>query len=77
LERAIDDLPADFRLVFMLRDVEECSVAGTAAALGIREQKTRLHRARRLLRGVLSKQLASSVSEAFLFLGERCEADQH
>jgi RNA polymerase sigma-70 factor (ECF subfamily) len=75
LERAIDELPADFRLVFVMRDVEECSVAETAAALGIREEtvKTRLHRARRLLRGVLSDRLASTVSEAFPFLGERCE----
>lgn len=75
LEQAIDDLPADFRLVFMMRDVEEYSIAETAAALGIREEtvKTRLHRARRLLRGTLSERLAATVSEAFLFLGERCE----
>jgi len=75
LERAIDELPADFRLVFVMRDVEECSIAETAAALGIREVtvKTRLHRARRLLRDVLSDRLASTVSEAFPFLGERCE----
>jgi RNA polymerase sigma-70 factor (ECF subfamily) len=75
LERAIDDLPADFRLVFMMRDVEECSIAETAAALGIREAtvKTRLHRARRLLRGALSERLTSTVCETFPFLGERCE----
>lgn len=75
LERAIDDLPNDFRLVFVMRDVEECSIAETAAALGIREEtvKTRLHRARRQLRAALSERLASSVSEAFLFLGDRCE----
>jgi RNA polymerase sigma-70 factor (ECF subfamily) len=75
MERAIDELPADFRIVFMMRDVEEYSIAETAAALGIREEtvKTRLHRARRLLRGTLSERLASTVNEAFLFLGERCE----
>lgn len=75
LERAIDELPADFRLVFVMRDVEECSIAETAAAIGIREEtvKTRLHRARRLLRGVLSDRLASTVNDAFPFLGERCE----
>jgi RNA polymerase sigma-70 factor, ECF subfamily len=75
LERAIDELPADFRLVFIMRDVDECSIAETAAALGIREEtvKTRLHRARRLLRGMLSERLASTVGEAFPFLGERCE----
>lgn len=75
LEQAIDELPTDFRVVFMMRDVEECSIAETAAALGIREEtvKTRLHRARRLLRGMLSERLASTVGEAFPFLGQRCE----
>jgi RNA polymerase sigma-70 factor (ECF subfamily) len=75
LESAIDELPTDFRMVFIMRDVEECSIAETATALGVREEtvKTRLHRARRLLRGVLSERLASTTSEAFLFLGARCE----
>lgn len=75
LESAIDELPSDFRMVFIMRDVEECSIAETAAALDIREEtvKTRLHRARRLLRAVLIEQLAPTTSEAFLFLGARCE----
>ncbi len=75
LESAIDELPEDFRTVFIMRDVEECSIAETAAALGLREEtvKTRLHRARRRLRGVLIDTLAPTTSEAFLFLGARCE----
>lgn len=75
LESAIDGLAIDFRMVFVMRDVEECSIAETAAALGVREEtvKTRLHRARRLLRTVLIEQLAPTTSEAFLFLGVRCE----
>ncbi len=75
LESTIDDLPEDFRVVFIMRDVEDCSIAETAAALGIREEtvKTRLHRARRLLRAAISERLASSVSEAFMFMGARCE----
>lgn len=75
LESAIDDLPDDFRVVFIMRDVEGCSIAETAAALGIREEtvKTRLHRARRQLRAALSERLASSVAEAFMFMGARCE----
>jgi RNA polymerase sigma-70 factor (ECF subfamily) len=75
LETAIDDLPEDFRLVFIMRDVDGCSMAETASALGVREEtiKTRLHRARRLLRATISDRLASSVSEAFLFMGVRCE----
>ncbi len=75
LERAIDGLPEDFRMVFIMRDVEECSIAETAAALGVREEtvKTRLHRARRLLRGALIDTVAPTTSEAFIFLGARCE----
>lgn len=75
LEAAIDELPTDFRVVFIMRDVEGCNIAETAAALGIREGtvKTRLHRARRQLRNALSERLAATVSEAFMFLGSRCE----
>jgi predicted DNA-binding protein (UPF0251 family) len=52
IEVALDDLPEAFRLVFILREVEELSVEETAAHLGIRTEtvKTRLHRARRRLR---------------------------
>ena len=48
LERAIDDLPARYRLVYVLREIEGLSTAETAAALQIGGQvvKTRLHRAR-------------------------------
>jgi RNA polymerase sigma-70 factor (ECF subfamily) len=74
LERAIDELPEGFRLVFVMREIEECSVEETAAALGLRPQtvKTRLHRARRLLRASLQDTLASMLGDAFPFLGSRC-----
>lgn len=75
LEAAIDELPDDFRVVFVMRDVEGLNGAETAAALEIREEtvKTRLHRARRLLREALADRLASTTADAFLFLGARCE----
>lgn len=75
LETAIDDLPEDFRMVFIMRDVDEFNIAETAMALGIREEtvKTRLHRARRLLRSALNDRFISTTSEAFVFLGARCE----
>jgi RNA polymerase sigma-70 factor (ECF subfamily) len=75
MEAAIDELPAAFRLVFILREIEECSVEDTAAQLGLLPQtvKTRLFRARKLLRKALHDKLASSVTEAFPFLGARCE----
>lgn len=75
IERAIDDLPEPFRLVFILREVQECSVEETADLTGIRPEtvKTRLHRARRLLRLALNETLASTMHETFPFLGRRCE----
>ncbi len=74
LEEAIDALPEAFRVVFIMRDVEGCPIEETAAALGIRAEtvKTRLHRARRLLRGALQDSLAGALADAFPFLGPRC-----
>lgn len=74
-EHAIEALPQAFRVVFVLRDIEQCSVEETASALGIRAEtvKTRLHRARRLLRNALHDQLSSALNDAFPFLGPRCE----
>jgi len=74
LERAMDALPEPFRVVFVMRDVEEMSIEETAFHLGIRPQtvKTRLHRARRLLRQSLDGELASTLKEMFPFAGARC-----
>jgi RNA polymerase sigma-70 factor (ECF subfamily) len=75
LERAVDDLPEAFRVVFVLREVQELTVEETAAELDLKPEtvKTRLHRARRLLREALDARLASAVHDAFPFLGARCE----
>ena len=74
LEHAIDALPEGFRVVFILRDVEGCTVEETATTLGIRPEtvKTRLHRARRQLRAALHDSLAATLGDAFPFLGPRC-----
>lgn len=74
VEQAIDDLPEPFRIVFVMRDLEECTVEETAYSLGLRAEtvKTRLHRARRLLRSALHDSLATTLTEAFPFLGPRC-----
>jgi len=76
LEKAIDDLPAAFRIVFVMRDVEETSTADTASLLGIQEEtvKTRLHRARRILRESLGQQLAAALKDVFPFERPRCDA---
>ncbi len=74
LERAIDALPEPFRLVFVMREIEECSIEETAAQLGIKPEtvKTRLHRARRLMREAVDQEMARSLRESFPFLGARC-----
>jgi RNA polymerase sigma-70 factor, ECF subfamily len=75
LERSIDELPEDFRVAFVLREVERLSVAETAACLGIDPQtvKTRVHRAKRLLRTTLDRRMRSGVRAAFPFAGARCD----
>ena len=59
LERRIDELPMSYRTVFVLREVEEMSVEETSAALGIPPAtvRTRLFRARALLRQALAREV--------------------
>lgn len=75
LERAIDALPVAFRTVLVLRDVEEVSTKNTAQLLGLREEtvKTRLHRARRILRETLGEQFAAALKDVFPFERPRCD----
>lgn len=74
VEHAIDALPEPFRIVFVMREIEECTVEETALALDLRAEtvKTRLHRARRLLRTALHDTLSTTLTDAFPFLGQRC-----
>jgi RNA polymerase sigma-70 factor (ECF subfamily) len=74
LEHAVDGLPVDFRAVFVLRDVEGMSTEETATHLDIRIEtvKTRLHRARKLMRAAIESQLAGAFSALFPFDGARC-----
>ena len=74
LERSIDALPEAFRVVFVMRDVEELSIEETATLLAIRPEtvKTRLHRARRLLRQSLDTEMATTLKGSFPFAGARC-----
>lgn len=54
---ALEKLPPDYRAVFVLRDLEGLSNAQAAEALGISVSavKSRLHRARLTLRGLLAE----------------------
>jgi RNA polymerase sigma-70 factor (ECF subfamily) len=75
IESAIDALPAPFRLVFVLRAIEQLSTSETASSLGIPEEtvKTRLYRANKLLREALSGEFAAIWDDPFPFAGERCD----
>ncbi len=75
LEHAIDELPDAFRAVFVARIVEGMSIEETADLFGLRAEtvKTRLHRARNLLRDALDKQLGPALTSTFPFDGRRCE----
>ena len=75
VEETTDDLPEAYRLVFVARVIEGMSVEETADLLGIKPEtvKTRLHRARQLVREQLDKKIGPVLMDAFPFAGKRCE----
>jgi RNA polymerase sigma-70 factor, ECF subfamily len=75
LERAIDTLPTGYRSVFVMRLVEGLNVADTAACLDLTEEtvKTRLHRARSLLRRELQERAGIVAPQAFPLHRSRCD----
>src|SRR5712675_364823 len=75
VEQAIDELPEAFRIVFITRVIEGMSVEETAGIFDLKPEtvKTRLHRARALLRDNVEKKIGPVVMEAFPFAGKRCE----
>jgi RNA polymerase sigma-70 factor (ECF subfamily) len=75
IERRLDELPEPFRLVFVMRSVEELSVEETAQCLGIPEAtvRTRHFRARSLLRQALAQDIDLAERDVFSFGGEHCD----
>ncbi|AKJ04127.1 RNA polymerase sigma factor [Archangium gephyra] len=75
LEATIDALPASSRVVLMLREVDGLSTAETAEVLSVSQDvvKTRLHRARELLREEMENRLEDQLEEVFSFLAPRCD----
>ncbi|MBZ9896343.1 RNA polymerase sigma factor [Mesorhizobium sp. BR1-1-6] len=75
VERATDSLPDAYRAVFVARVIEGLSIEETADLLGVRPEtvKTRLHRARVLLRKALDDEIGPVLLDAFPFAGRRCE----
>jgi RNA polymerase sigma-70 factor (ECF subfamily) len=75
LERRIDELPTAFRTVFVMREVEDMTVDETAECLSIPAAtvRTRLFRARALLREALARDMDMATVDVFSFAGERCD----
>jgi RNA polymerase sigma-70 factor (ECF subfamily) len=75
VEHAIDELPDAFRIVFITRVIEGMNVEATAEILELKPEtvKTRLHRARTMLRENVERKIGPIVMEAFPFAGKRCE----
>jgi RNA polymerase sigma-70 factor, ECF subfamily len=75
LEQAVDRLPGTYRPVFVLREIENMSTAETASCLDLTEEtvKIRLLRARQMLREELYARVGATSSQAFQFLGWRCD----
>jgi len=74
VEHAIDALPDAFRIVLVARIIEDMSIEETAELFGLRAEtvRTRLHRARALLKVALKQHIDSALTEAFPFAGQRC-----
>ena len=75
LEEAIDQLPPEYRTVFVLREIEHLATAETAECLGLSVEavKVRLHRARRKLREDLYERAGMAAPGVFPFEDPRCD----
>lgn len=74
MERAIASLPDEFRLAIVLKDILELETDDVAAALGVKPQtvKTRVHRARLLLRGKLMSHVPQRDAPAPVYEKQVC-----
>jgi RNA polymerase sigma-70 factor, ECF subfamily len=75
LEGAIDALPPIYKTVLVLREVDGLSTGETAEVLSVSEDvvRTRLHRARALVREELDARLGGQLEEVFPFHASRCD----
>jgi RNA polymerase sigma factor (sigma-70 family) len=75
LERKLDALPETFRVVFVLRSVEELSVEDTAQCLNIPAGtvRSRYSRAKSLLREALAQEVDLAEQDLYQFGGEHCD----
>jgi len=75
VEESVDALPDSYRTVFMLREIEGLSTTETAEGLELGEEavKTRLHRAKAIVRRELFARAGGSTADAFTFHLTRCD----
>jgi RNA polymerase sigma factor (sigma-70 family) len=75
LERKVGELPETFRLVFVLRSIEELGVAEVAEALAISPEtvRSRHFRAKGMLRESLAREIDLAEGGIFEFGGQRCD----
>ena len=75
VEAEIAALPEHYRSVLMLREVEGLSTSETAECLAVQEDvvKTRLHRARAMLRDTLYRRAGLTFDGLFTFGHGRCD----
>lgn len=75
LERKIDELPLVFRTAFILREVEEMTIEEVAECLAVPAAtvRTRVFRARALLRASLAVEVDMATNDVFGFAGTRCD----
>ena len=76
LERQVNQLPEMFRLVFVLRSIEELSVQEVADTLSISAEtvRSRQFRARGMLREALAKEIDLAEGDLYQFGGSHCDA---
>ena len=75
IETSLAKLPEDFRIVFVLRSIQQLSTQETAACLDIPEAtvKTRLHRARQQMQEILGQHIDQAGMQVYEFAGQRCD----
>ena len=75
LERKVNELPENYRVVFVLRSVEKMSVEDTALALDIPPEtvRSRHFRAKSLLRESLAQEVDLAERDLFEFGGTHCD----
>lgn len=75
IEKAALSLPDEYRIVFMLRDVEGMSTEETAQCLNLTQEnvKVRLHRAHAKLRKQLYSAFGANAAHCFQFHAVRCD----